>query len=126
MNRLWAAAGLLLTLIIVCTLAIISTHTITNTITENIQQIANDSLENKTESALALSKQTIEKWQNHHAILCTFMSHMQLEEIDRSLSTLPAYIELGEQADIQAECNRIIEMVSHLNETEMPYIQNIL
>ena len=121
MNRLWAAAGLLAVLITICTLAVISTQSITNSITQDIKQIADTSLQDDT-----LSRQAGEKWQNHHAVLCTFMSHMQLEEIDRSLAALPAFIELGEEADIQAECNRIIEMVQHLNEAELPYIQNIL
>ena len=126
MNRLWAAAGLLAVLITICTLAVISTQSITNSITQDIEQIADTSLQDDKDTALTLSRQAEEKWQNHHAVLCTFMSHMQLEEIDRSLAALPAFIELGEEADIQAECNRIIEMVQHLNEAELPYIQNIL
>ena len=126
MNRLWAAAGLLAVLITICTLAVISTQSIRNSITQDIEQIADTSLQDDKDTALTLSRQAEEKWQNHHAVLCTFMSHMQLEEIDRSLAALPAFIELGEEADIQAECNRIIEMVQHLNEAELPYIQNIL
>ena len=125
MNRLWAAAGLLAGLITIWTLAVISTQSITNSITQDIEQIADTSLQDDKDTALTLSRQAEER-QNHHAVLCTFMSHMQLEEIDRSLAALPAFIELGEEADIQAECNRIIEMVQHLNEAELPYIQNIL
>ena len=103
-----------------------TTKSITTSITQDIAQIADTSLQDDKDTALTLSRQAGEKWQNHHAVLCTFMSHMQLEEIDRSLAALPAFIELGEEADIQAECNRIIEMVQHLNEAELPYIQNIL
>ena len=40
MNRLWAAAGLLAVLITICTLAVISTQSITNSITQDIEQIA--------------------------------------------------------------------------------------
>ena len=126
MNRLWAAAGLLAVLITICTLAVTSTQSITTSITQDIAQISNISIQNDKTTALTLSKQAVEKWQKHHAVLCTFMSHIQLEEIDRSLAALPAYIELGEEADIQAECNRIVEMVQHLHEAELPYIQNIL
>lgn len=126
MNRLWAAAGLFAVLITICILAVTSTQSITTSITQDIAQIADISLQDDKNTALTLSKQAREKWQNHHAVLCTFMSHMQLEEIDRSLAVLPAYIELGEKSDIQAECYRIIEMVEHLNEAELPYIQNIL
>jgi len=86
MNRLWAAAGLLAVLITICTLAVISTQSITTSITQDIIQIADTSLQDDKDTALTLSRQAGEKWQNHHAVLCTFMSHMQLEEIDRSLN----------------------------------------
>lgn len=126
MNRLWAAGAILVILITICISAVFSTRNITASITEDIAHIAAASLEENKDTALTLSKQAAEKWQGHHQVLCTFMSHMQLEEIDRSLAALPAYLEHGEEADIQAECNRIIEMISHLDEAELPYIQNIL
>ncbi|MFR5069340.1 MAG: DUF4363 family protein [Eubacteriales bacterium] len=67
-------------------------------ITQDIEQIADTSLQDDKDTALTLSRQAEEKWQNHHAVLCTFMSHMQLEEIDRSLAALPAFIELGRRS----------------------------
>ena len=84
MNRLWAAAGLLAVLITICTLAVISTQSITTSITQDIALIADTSLQDDKDTALTLSRQAGEK------------------------------------------CNRIIEMVQHLNEAELPYIQNIL
>lgn len=126
MNRLWAAGIIVAVLITICTLAVLSTQNITASMTEDIKQIAATSLENDKETAIALSQKTAKNWQEHHAVLCTYMSHTQLEEVDRLLAALPAYIEYGEQADIQAECCRIIEMISHLDEAELPYIQNIL
>ena len=56
----------------------------------------------------------------HSCLICSW------KKLTAPLAALPAFIELGEEADIQAECNRIIEMVQHLNEAELPYIQNIL
>lgn len=126
MNRLWAAGAILLILIAVCTASVFMTQSITVSIAEQIEQISLTISEEDRETAASLCKETIDEWQVHHAILCTYMSHIQLEEIDRSLSALSAYLEYGEEADIQAECNRIIEMMSHLQEAELPYIQNIL
>ena len=73
MNRLWAAAGLLAVLITICTLAVISTQSITTSITQDIIQIADTSLQDDKITALTLSRQAGEKWQNHHAVLCTFI-----------------------------------------------------
>ena len=44
----------------------------------------------------------------HSCLICSW------KKFDRSLSSVTGFIELGEEADIQAECNRIIEMVQHL------------
>ena len=126
MNRVWAAGALIVALLGLCIWAVLSTQSATANITQDIAQIRASSLQDDKETALQLSRETAQKWQNHHAILCTFLSHLQLEEIDRSLAALPAYIELGEEADIVAECNRITEMVQHLEESELPYLQNIL
>lgn len=63
MNRLWAAAGLLAVLITICTLAVISTQSITNSITQDIEQIADTSLQDDKDTALTLSRQAEEKWQ---------------------------------------------------------------
>ena len=52
MNRLWAAAGLLAVLITICTLAVISTQSITNSITQDIEQIADTSLQDDKDTAL--------------------------------------------------------------------------
>ncbi len=126
MNRLWAAGAILLILIAVCTSAVFITQSITVSIVEQMEEISLTILKEDRQTATALCKKTIDKWHVHHAVLCTYMSHIQLEEIDRSLTALSAYLEYGEEADIQAECNRIIEMISHLQEAELPYIQNIL
>ena len=67
MNRLWAAAGLLAVLITICTLAVISTQSITTSITQDIALIADTSLQDDKDTALTLSRQAGEKWQNHHA-----------------------------------------------------------
>ena len=61
MNRLWAAAGLLAVLITICTLAVISTQSITNSITQDIEQIADTSLQDDKDTALTLSRQAEEK-----------------------------------------------------------------
>ena len=52
MNRLWAAAGLLAVLITICTLAVISTQSITNSITQDIEQIADTSLQDDKDLSL--------------------------------------------------------------------------
>ena len=125
MNRLWAAAGLLAVLTALCVWAGFSTSSITASLSQEMTQITEILTKDKA-AALTLSRQAEEKWQSRHAVLCTFMSHTRLEEIDRSLSALPAYIELGEEADVRAECSRIAEMVQQLSEAEMQYFQNIL
>ena len=60
MNRLWAAAGLLAVLITICTLAVISTQSITNSITQDIEQIADTSLQDDKDTALTLSSEAEE------------------------------------------------------------------
>ena len=90
MNRLWAAAGLLAVLITICTLAVISTQSITNSITQDIEQIADTSLQDDKDTALTLSRQAEEKWQNHHAVLCTFtVSYTHLDVYKRQTKRLP-------------------------------------
>lgn len=126
MNRLWAAGIIVTILVAVCISAAFTTQSISTSITEQIDQIVTALSDDDKETAITLCRQTTDKWQEHHAVLCTYMSHIQLEEVDRSLAALSAYLEYGEEADIRAECNRILEMVTHLQEAELPYIQNIL
>ncbi len=70
MNRLWAAAGLLAVLITICTLAVISTQSITTSITQDIIQIADTSLQDDKDTALTLSRQAGEKW--HSCLICSW------------------------------------------------------
>ena len=61
MNRLWAAAGLLAVLITICTLAVISTQSITTSITQDIAQIADTSLQDDKDTALTLGRRKMAK-----------------------------------------------------------------
>ena len=71
MNRLWAAAGLLAVLITICTLAVISTQSITNSITQDIEQIADTSLQDDKDRQKKNGKITM-RCCVHSCLICSW------------------------------------------------------
>ncbi len=126
MNRVWAAAGLLAAVAGLCAFCLWYVHLSTDNLTAELETIT-AALEREDRAvALQETESARKNWKQGHAVLCMFLSHVQLAEVDRSLAALPAYITLGEIADGVAECGRIAEMVRHLRESELPLVQNIL
>ena len=103
----------------------------------NAMQMAEDTVEALKElqerirsedfsSALSIGRRLQESWEKRHLILCTYMAHDRLEEIDQSISAMLPLIEYQESGHILSECDRIIAQVRYLRESERFHLENIL
>ena len=79
----------------------------------------------ETDAAVELSLKAVQDWKTMHRHLCTFMPHSRLEEIGQTLAGLPMLGRYGAREEFLADCDRSIDQLSYLNESETPSIANI-
>ena len=79
----------------------------------------------ETANAVRLSQKAVDDWQNAHSVLCLYMPHSKLEAIGQTLAGLPMLCQYDGTDQFLADCNRCIEQIEYLDETEIPTPENI-
>lgn len=126
MNRIWPALAILLLLIGVCVWETNETTLMTAEVSDTLIEMR-DSMDNgNTGQARVLAQNAIELWQDCHHRLSFFIPHERLENISQTLSTTKSFLESGTEDEARAECNRALNQLYTLQETEMPHLNNIL
>lgn len=127
MNRLWAAGVIAIMVFFLCFFGIRATDMHTQDVCHSLVELKEMVRSNETEKAYDLSKKVLEEWRvDCYQKLSTFISHSRLEGIDQSLSALPALISYQTNDQFEAECDKVIEQVTRLKDSELPTLQNIL
>lgn len=125
MNRIWAAIAILVILFAACVWEVNKTNDITVDMTITLTEIQDAIGSNDTEKAADLCKSAIDSWKKYHYTLSFFVPHERLEEISETLSTMYSFLQSGTEDEARAECNRAIDQLRTLRDTEMPFWNNI-
>lgn len=67
-----------------------------------------------------------EQWDTLHRVLCLFLSHTTLEQIDQNLPALPQYLQQEESGLALAACARLLDQTDNLRDSEALLLENIL
>nr|WP_267901491.1 DUF4363 family protein [Caproicibacter fermentans] len=103
----------------------IYTNQISTRMIQTVTEAKSAELRGETETAVQLSRKAGDDWRSMHTVLCTYMPHSKLEAIDQTLAGLPMLCQYGGTEQFLADCDRSIEQISYLNESEIPSIANI-
>lgn len=125
MKRIWAAIVIFVILTVV---SIIGTGTAKKACTETSETIiaAKSAQESgNTEKALKLSESAANGWHEQHKRLCIYMPHAKLEAIEHTISGLPMLCKYGAEDQFMSDCDKSLEQLSYLMESEEPSLQNI-
>lgn len=126
MKRAWAAIIMVAVLVVLCTAVPIFTHQHIASLTDKINETKTQVSQGNIEEVERLSQEISLMWNKHYQIFCTYISHEKLEAIDQSISTLQTNLEYEEYAEFTTELDRACSQLKHLQDTEMPVLENIL
>lgn len=73
-----------------------------------------------------LANKLKEYWNSREEILVYFVRHHELDELTSAASRLSHLIKHGDVAEFSAECEKILTLINHIMESEIPYLKNIL
>ncbi|WP_411678089.1 DUF4363 family protein [Caproicibacter sp.] len=125
MKRVWISLGIFIVLTGVCILGTVYTNQISTRMIQTVTEAKSAEQRGETETAVQLSRKAGDDWRSMHTVLCTYMPHSKLEAIDQTLAGLPMLCQYGGTEQFLADCDRSIEQISYLNESEIPSIANI-
>lgn len=126
MKRLWAAWILTFVLLGACWWGMQTAHLGASEMEEALtsieQSIEAGDITQACEQSQALNKQ----WDSLHRVLCLFLSHTTLEQIDQNLAALPQYLQQEESGLALAACARLLDQTDNLRDSEALLLENIL
>jgi hypothetical protein len=125
MKRIWISLGIFIVLTGACIMGTWYTNQISTQMIQTVTEAKNAEQRGETETAVQLSRKAGADWNSMHAVLCTYMPHSKLEAIGQTLAGLPMLCQYGGTDQFLADCDRSIEQISYLNETEIPSFENI-
>lgn len=126
MNRIWAALAILVILFGVSIWGTKEVSRMTQEVSDMLVQVQDTMDGGDTEKSRALIQDTVDTWHGYHHAMSYFIPHERLETVSQSLSTMQSFLKSGTEDEARAECNRTLNQLHTLMDTEMPYLNNIL
>lgn len=125
MNRIWAALAILLVLLGICAWSTTETVRMTTDISQTLTDFQSSVAERDTEQAKAYSEQAAKDWKNYHDTMAFYIPHERLEGISQTLSAMCSFLSSGTEDEAMAECQKALNQLQTLMDTELPYLNNI-
>lgn len=126
MKRVWAAIAMVILLLVLCITGLIFTHENISSLTNKIEETKNLVSQGEIEQAKQSNQELTQMWDDHYRVFCTYISHDKLEAIDQSMATLSTKLEYQEYSEFTTELDRACAQLRHLQDTELPTLENIL
>jgi hypothetical protein len=124
-KRIWTALAIFVILVSVSAAGTSTTRKICNETSAAVTAAKAAQENGDAEKALKLSKTAVKGWHMSHRVLCMYMPHSKLESIEETISGLPMLCKYGAEDQFMADCDRSLEQLSYLMESEEPNMQNI-
>ena len=124
MKRLWAACLLTLGLLLSCWWGNQTAQQGASQMELYVYLLA---IETGDLSAATIQSEALtHQWATWHRVLCLFLSHTTLEQIDQNLAALPRYLQQEEAGLARATCARLRDQSENLRDSESILLENIL
>lgn len=126
MKRVWAAGAILTVVLGISILGLTFSNRIISDMRGEIEQVQQALGESQLDVAKEHNDELMRLWQEHYSLLCTYVPHNKLEQVDQSLSVLATNMEYEEFSQLATELSRAYSQLEHLKDTEFPKLENIL
>ncbi len=126
MSRLITACALVFSIIAVSIFGILYIKNKKDECSEILQTAYDNAQSNKIELAQKNIEDFCEKWGDLEKFLVIFLHRQDLDEITFSSHSILEYIKSEELPEFFADTKKIMALLDHTFETEMPLLQNIL
>lgn len=126
MNRIWAALAILVILFGGSIWGTAEVSRMTKEVSEMLVQVQDTMDGGDTEKSRVLIQDAVDTWHGYHHVMSYFIPHERLETVSQSLSATESFLKSGTEDEARAECNRALNQIHTLMDTEMPYMNNIL
>ncbi len=126
MKRFVTAIVLFAITIAACVAETIFLENTVNSFSQDITNATREADKENLESAMQLTDNIVDKWQEEQAFISTFINHDRLEEIGQSIISMKTNLKKGQIEDFFVESEVAKLQLNHLRDTESPTIQNIL
>ncbi len=125
MKRVWFAFALLLAVILGSAFGIHHTRKITDQMTEIVEEAKDAQQTGREKDALQLIQKASKTWQDAHPVLCAYMEHNTLGEINQLLCGMPELCRYGAKDQFLSDCDKVLAQIRDMAEAEIPDMKNI-
>ena len=126
MKRLWAAFLLFLCAAALCFWQGYHTNRTTLTLHRELSAASSFCREGNEEEAEAHAQAALQAWEESLGLLCVYTVHTRVEELGRTLSSLPPLAQYGSLDQFASECEKALVQVEALRQIDAPTLENIL
>lgn len=126
MKRLWAACLLTLGLLLSCWWGNQTAQQGASQMERALSSIEQAIETGDLSAATIQSEALTHQWATWHRVLCLFLSHTTLEQIDQNLAALPRYLQQEEAGLARATCAQLRDQSENLRDSESILLENIL
>lgn len=126
MKRIWAAIAIFAVVLGLCVWGLVSMTVTADTVLRQVEQIETAIQKEDYPMAIRLTEQTAERWDTSGRVLCGFLSHAQLETMDKELASLRVYLDAQESGRAMEHCAQLRTFWKHMQKTDLPLWENIL
>lgn len=89
---------------------------------EQAEQLA----ETDFQSAVSHAETAADGWERHRHFLSSFLSHDELDEVDRAFSELQTYGRTHTAEEFEVRCAELRLRLRHISEMDIPFYYNFL
>lgn len=126
MRRVWAAAALFAVVLFLSIGGLFTTGSAAGDMLERTERIETAVRQGDEAAALQLTEAAVARWEDQGQLLCAFLSHSQLETMDKELAGLSSSLEAGKLGLALEHCAQIRLFCRHLQKLDLPLWENIL
>lgn len=125
MNRLWISIAILVSVICLCAYELFKIRDLSEKSEQNISEMQQYIIKNDFSSALKISQETNEMWENNNTLIAMFVQHEPLENIEQSLAVISVSIVQNNLQDFWTESTKASIQITKLSDTDIPSLGNI-
>ena len=126
MKRVWAAGAILVVVLGVSIAGLFFSNRIISDMRGEIEQVQQALEDDRLDEVKEHSEELLRLWRENYALLCTYIQHSKLEQVDQSLSVLAPQLQYEDIPQLASELSRAYSQLEHLKDTELPKLENIL
>ena len=126
MARTWFACILLAAILLGCLSITWLVDKHTDAAAEIISQAADAAEREKFEEALNTCEKVILYWEEHVALLSSFLRHEDSGSVETQLQQLRSFAQSESKESFLAACAQLTAQMEHIRDSERPLLENIL